>query len=100
MDKIAKKDNLIIKELKVKEIRRLICNTNNGALELVIRKGETKYFLTLDSVPLEKEQNDILMDILFPVKPEIQQVAKDASITTKKVIKLIKEGKPIPTKIK
>jgi len=97
MDKIAKKDNLIIKELKVKEIRRLICNTNNGALELVIRKGETKYFLTLDAIPLEKEQNDRLMELLYPIKEEVpkptKEMLEELGVVKKEVTKTIKAKK-------
>lgn len=101
MDKTLKKDDRIIKELKVKVIRRLICDTDKGALELCIRKGETNYFLTLDAIPLDKEQNNILMDTLFPVREEVPQVQKETEPShllvpkdmikvTKKVVKAIK----------
>lgn len=62
-------DDLIMKKLEANNVRRPICLTNKGALELCIRKGETQYYLTLDSVPCEKELNRDLMDILF--KPEV-----------------------------
>lgn len=71
----------ILGEHNITDIRRLICNTNKGVLELAVRKGEGKYFLTLDSVPLEKEMNDKLMDLLF--KPEIPTVNKVAEATQK-----------------
>jgi len=75
MDKIKKQDDLVIKALDLKVIRRLICITDKGQLDLVIRKGENNYFLSIDSVPLEKEMNDKLMGILF--KPEVpQQIIK------------------------
>ena len=75
MDKIKKQDDSVMKALDVKVIRRLICNTDKGPLDLVIRKGESNYFLMLDSTPLDKETNDKLMNILF--KPEIPQVKKE-----------------------
>ena len=64
-------DDKIMKLLNASTIRRPICLTNKGALELCVRKGESNYFLTLDSVPIEKELNDKLMNILF--KPEVPQ---------------------------
>ena len=67
-------DDKIMKKLEANTIRRLICITNKGQLDLVIRKGENDYFLTLDSVPIEKELNRELMDILF--KPEVPQIDK------------------------
>ena len=73
-----KQDDIIMKTLGVGEIRRVICNTNKGVLELMIRKGDTKYFLTLDSVPLEKEINKTLMDLLF--KQETPQVCKSKKV--------------------
>ncbi len=77
-------DDAVIKALDIKGIRRLICNTDKGKLELVIRKGETTYFLTMDSVPIEYQLNKELMAILFPVKKdEIPQVNKKI-ITHKK----------------
>lgn len=72
MDKTKKIDDQVFKTLDVKVIRRLICLTDKGQLDLVIRKGENNYFLSIDSVPCEKEINDKLMDILF--KPEVPQV--------------------------
>ena len=65
MDKIKKQDDLVMKTLDISVIRRIICLTNKGQLDLVIRKGENNYFLSIDSVPLEKEVNDKLMGILF-----------------------------------
>ncbi len=75
MDKTLKQDDKIIKALDIKVIRRLLCITDKGQLDLVIRKGENKYFLSLDSVPLPREINDELMEIMFPVKqvPEVDK---------------------------
>jgi hypothetical protein len=78
MDKIKKHDDAVMKTLGVNVIRRLICLTNKGQLDLVIRKGENNYFLSIDSVPLEKEINDKLMDILFKV--EIPTVNKEITV--------------------
>ncbi len=69
-----KQDDAIFKALDLKYVSRLICNTDKGPLELCIRKGDTQHFLTLDSVPLDKDVNKEIMDVLF--KPEIPQVAK------------------------
>lgn len=80
MNKTISQDNEIMRVLKVSEVRRIICNTNKGVLELMLRKGDTKYFLTLDSVPLDKETNKELMDLLF--KPEIPQVKKEENAFT------------------
>lgn len=74
MEKIKKQDDSVIKTLDIKVIRRLICQTDKGPLELVIRKGENNYFMSLDATPLDKEMNDKLMGILF--KPEISTTNK------------------------
>lgn len=98
MDKIKKIDDLVMKALDIKVIRRLICKTDKGELELVIRKGETRHFLTMDAVPLPKEKNDELMDILF--KKEIAQVNKFPEVdnstitTTSPVVIKKKVGRP------
>ena len=73
-------DDLIMKKLDANNVRRPICNTNKGDLELCVLKGGTRYYLTLDSVPLEKELNDTLMDILFKV--EVPQVNKLSTLLT------------------
>lgn len=75
MENKKKIDDQIMKKLDANNIRRPICLTNKGALELVIVKGGNEYYLTLDSVPVEKELNRELMDILF--KPEVPQVKKE-----------------------
>jgi len=84
-------DDKVMKLLGASEVRRLICNTNKGKLELMIRKGDNKYFLTLDSIPLDEEINKELMDLMF--KQEIPQVNKEITVglTTKnKVLKKVK----------
>ena len=84
--KTIKQDDALMKLLNgVTTIRRIICNTNKGALELELRKGETNYHLVLDSVPLDKEENDKIMDLLF--KPEIPEVTKEPITQVQKVVK-------------
>lgn len=77
MDKTIEQDDKIIKLLDLKEIRRIVCDTDKGYLKLLIRKGENKYHLELDSVPLEPNLNKELMDLLFTNKIEIPQVKKE-----------------------
>lgn len=101
--KTLKQDDAVMKALDVKTIRRLICNTDKGALELMIRKGETKYFLTLDSVPLEADTNTELMEILFPVKVEVPQVnklLKSIIVTPENVDKVLRDPNFFPPKNK
>ncbi len=70
-------DDKVMKILGVKDIKRLICNTDKGVLELVIRKGDNDYFLTLDAVPLDKDVEKELKEVLFPKKESfVPQVAK------------------------
>jgi len=71
ISEILKKDDAILKVLaqkNVSRINRLICNTDQGALELEIRKGERDYHFVLGAVPLSKEESKELLDLLFPVK--------------------------------
>lgn len=79
MDKTMKQDSKIMEMLKVETINRVICSTDKGYLTLQIRKGDNKYHLCLDSVPLSSEANKELMDILF-AKPQmdIPQVNKSS----------------------
>lgn len=63
-----KKDNAIMRLLKVNEIRHVLAHTNNGELCLCLRSGEDNYFLTLDAVPLEKDKNDEIMNLLYDLK--------------------------------
>lgn len=92
-------DDQIMKKLDASNIRRSICKTNKGALELCIVKGGTEYYLTLDSVPVEKELNRELMDILF--KPEVPQINKPITInavTASTIVGTIKKGRPAKIK--
>ena len=89
-------------KLDASNVRRLICDTNKGKLELCALKGGNQYYLTLDSVPLELGLNLELMQILFPVEiPQAKFPPVDNSTMTstnvEKVISDIKENKPIPT---
>lgn len=105
MDKTLKIDDLVMKTLafmSVDRINRLICNTNQGALELEIRKGEKNYHFVLGAVPLKDDVSKELMGILFPIKAlEVPQVMRPArtvvmaipsdakTATTGKIIKLM-----------
>ena len=71
-----KQDTKIMDLLHIAEIRRVICNTEKGFLNLVLRKGESEYFLTLDAVPLDKETNKEVLELLFPKQP-IPQINKE-----------------------
>ncbi len=56
--------------LKVKELSRIICDTNMGVLKLRLRKGEDKYQFTLDAIELPKDLNTELMEAIYPKKVE------------------------------
>lgn len=62
-----KRDNELMRILDLKEISRVICNTDKSYFTLKLRKGETVYWLYLDSVPLSKEDNKECMELLFPM---------------------------------
>lgn len=64
--KTAKQDQIVMDLLKVKEISRIICDTNMGTLKLRIRKGETNYQFLLDAVELPKELHNELMEVIYP----------------------------------
>lgn len=61
----AKHDNLVMKALKVSEIRHLITGTDKGELYLMLRKGGTSkdYFFALDSVPVDRDVNKDLFNV-------------------------------------
>lgn len=84
-----KRDNEVMRVLDLKEISRVICNTDKSYLTLKLRKEEDHYWLYLDSVPLSEEDNKELMAILFPSK-EIQQVSTTLVIDSNLVEKSIK----------
>jgi len=66
MNKDLKRDQEIMKKLKVSSLAYILLRTNMGDVHLNLRFGEDHYFLSLDSVPMEKEKQDELMAILFP----------------------------------
>lgn len=74
MQNNIKKDTQLMTILDLKEVSRILCNTDKSYLTLKLRKGETQYWLYLDSVPLSKSDNKEVMDLLFPPKIEVQQV--------------------------
>lgn len=63
--------------LGVTEIRHYVAQTNKGDLTLMLRKGESEYNFVLDAVPLDKDMNKELMELLYPIsKPDVPQVKK------------------------
>ena len=97
MQETIKKDSKIMEMLKVSTINRIVCNTDKGMLTLQIRKGESKYELVLDSVPLLPEVNKELMDILFPVK----EMEKPKQVNKEPVIEIgVDFGKEVLVKPK
>lgn len=75
MSNTIKNDQKVMELLKVTDISRMIASTPLGPLMLQLRKGEKKYRLVLDSVPLEEELNKELMELLF-AKDTVPQVNK------------------------
>ncbi len=69
-----KKDTRLMEILDLSEISRVICNTNKSYLTLKLRKGEKEYWLHLDSVPLSKEDNAEVMNLLYPKVETVPQV--------------------------
>jgi hypothetical protein len=95
MNKTLKQDDALMKSLELKTINRIICITDKGTLSLQIRKGDSKYHLVLDSVPLDKEKNEEIMDLLFKV--EMPMVNKEVTVTpinTTVVVEPKKKGRP------
>ena len=81
--KTLKQDNELMTILPINTIRRVICNTNKGYLELQLRKGDKNYHLILDSVPLEKEVSDKVMDLLFKIEiPNVNKYPVDNKTLT------------------
>ena len=80
-----KRDQEIMRKLKVSSMAYLILRTNMGDVHLNLRSGEDHYFLSLDSVPMEKEKEVELMAILFP---------ETKTLTEERVMELVKEAKP------
>lgn len=61
----AKEDNVIMRILKVDEIRHTIAHTTKGDLALMLRKdqGREDYRFVLDAVPLPDEKNTELIKL-------------------------------------
>jgi len=72
MNNTKRKDFELMRILKVTEVNRYICDTNMGVLKLQLRKGEKDYRFLLDAVPLPKDLNKEVYELLY--KPEIPQV--------------------------
>ncbi len=75
--KTREQDLQIMNLLKVKEISRIICDTDMGTLKLRIRKGETAYKFILDAVELPKELNNELMEAIYPTPLEKAMQGKE-----------------------
>lgn len=60
---LAKKDNAVMRALKVEQIAHVIAETNHGTLTLKLTKGQTgkDYHFVLDSVPVTDEIQKELM---------------------------------------
>lgn len=71
---MIKNDVEIMKLLKIGEIRHVLAHTDRGELCICLRKGETKYFFTLDAVEVDKDVNEGLMKIFFPPKPLVASI--------------------------
>lgn len=83
-----KQDHKIMEILGVNEIRHLIAHTSKGELTFMLRQGGTEYQFVLDAVPVEKNANKELTDILFPQKQiEIPQVNKEPVIVMDSILK-------------
>ena len=82
----VKTDNKIMQLLGVNVIRHNIADTNKGQLTFQLRKGETEYEFVLDAVPVEKELQEELMNVIFPPQQVIPQVNKTPDI---------KKGRPV-----
>jgi len=70
MDKITqniKRDQQIMKLLKISELRHHVANSNLGPIDLQIRYGEDTYQFLLDATIVDKETNDRLLK-LFELK--------------------------------
>ncbi len=69
LQKKIKKDQRIMRVLKVSELRYHIGQTNLGPIDIMIRYGEEKYNFLLDSSPLDdnteegKEKNEKMLEI-------------------------------------
>jgi len=51
-----KKDQELIKALKVNTISHILCKTDKGELHLLLRKNASSYELMLDQIPFSKEE--------------------------------------------
>lgn len=75
--------------LRIDTISHVIAHTSHGDICLMLRKGEYDYQLTLDSVPIDSDIHDEVMDLIYPTKPVIPQVQTEQKPTapTKKSVK-------------
>ena len=66
MTKNSKRDNEIMRLLKIVDIGHIIATSSKGNITLNLRKGgeDKDYFFCLDSVPCDKEMNDDLSKLI------------------------------------
>ena len=87
IQELAKIDNLVMKEIKVNQLSRIISKTDKGNLTIKIEKDEQEYKFFLDSIPLTKKTNAILLDlfdgILFDLaKEELKEIPINQTMDT------------------
>ena len=65
LKEMAKQDNMLMRALRLDEIRHILCHSDKGDIALMLRKGETErdYRFVLDSVPVDAEKNKELTKI-------------------------------------
>lgn len=56
-----KKDQELLKALKVNSLSHILCKTDKGDLLLVLRKNSNSYELTLDQIPFSKEEMTFIL---------------------------------------
>jgi len=81
--KTYQQDHKVMELLNLKEISRVICDTNMGTLKLRIRKGEKEYQFVLDAVELDKNTNKELFELLYP--PPVADIEIDYAFDEKAV---------------
>ena len=65
LKEMAKQDNMLMRALRLDEIRHILCHSDKGDIALMLRKGETErdYRFVVDSVPVDDEKNKELTKI-------------------------------------
>lgn len=65
LKEMAKQDNMLMRALRLDEIRHILCHSDKGDIALMLRKEQTErdYRFVLDSVPVTDEKNKELTKI-------------------------------------